>query len=57
MEEISDCVACGANGISKRVNVKENLITRYGSPKDVKTYMAKADEIIKGKGEIFGEKA
>ena len=57
MEEISDCVACGANGISNRVNVKDNLITRYGSPKDVKTYMAKADEIIKGKGEIFGEKA
>lgn len=56
MEEISSCVACGANAVSKRVNFEHKKIERYGSPKDVKTYMNKIEEIIKAKKTLFSEK-
>ncbi len=56
MEEISSCVACGANAVSKRVNFERKKIERYGSPKDVKTYMSKIEEIINAKKTLFSEK-
>lgn len=56
MEEIASCVACGANGISKRVDFSGKKIERYGSPKDVKTYMSKIEEILRGKEELFAKK-
>lgn len=56
MEEIADCVACGANGISKKVNFAGEKITRYGSPKDVKTYINKIEEILSCKKSLFGAK-
>ncbi len=46
MEEIGNIVACGANAVSKRVFGNENRIERYGSPKDIVTYINKVDEII-----------
>lgn len=56
MEEISDCVACGANAISKKVDFGGEKIERYGSPKDVKTYLAKKEEILRRKEALFSEK-
>ena len=53
MEEITDVVACGANAISKRVENSGEKIERYGSPKDVKTYINKIDEILSKKEEFF----
>ena len=53
MEEISSCVACGANGISKLVNFEDEKIARYAAPKDVKTYLAKIDEILREKAKRF----
>lgn len=53
MEEIADVVACGANAISKRVKNGGEIIERYASPKDVKTYLAKTDEILRKKEELF----
>ena len=53
MEETSSNVACGANSVSKRVFIKENLIERYGAPKDILTYINKIDEIIKRKRQLF----
>lgn len=53
MEEITDVVACGANAISKRVENSGEKIERYGSPKDVKTYINKIDEILSRKEELF----
>ena len=56
MEEISDCVACGANAISKKVDFAGEKIERYGSPKDVKTYLSKKEEILRKKAAFFSEK-
>ena len=53
MEEITNVVACGANAISKRVENSGEKIERYGSPKDVKTYLNKIDEILRKKEEFF----
>lgn len=53
MEEITDVVACGANAISKRVENSGEKIERYASPKDVKTYINKIDEILSKKEEFF----
>lgn len=53
MEENSDNIACGANAVSKKVFIKENRIERYGSPKDVRTYISKLSVIIKQKSELF----
>lgn len=54
MEEIADNPACGANAVSKRFFPSEDRITRYGSPKDIATYIAKIDKIISDKEEFFG---
>lgn len=53
MEEISNTVACGANAISKRVFHSENRIERLASPKDIKTYLSKVDEILDNKKSFF----
>ncbi|MBR3804347.1 MAG: coproporphyrinogen dehydrogenase HemZ [Clostridia bacterium] len=53
MEECSNNPACGANAVSKRVFLSENRIERYGSPKDIKTYIEKIDKIIAEKEQFF----
>ncbi|MBQ7373616.1 MAG: coproporphyrinogen dehydrogenase HemZ [Clostridia bacterium] len=53
MEEITDNVACGANGVSKKLFMEENRIERYGAPKDIKTYIEKVDKIIEDKNKFF----
>ena len=53
MEEFSDNIACGANAVSKRVFNENNRIERYGSPKDILTYINKLPEIIKSKQELY----
>ena len=53
MEEITDNIACGANGVSKKLFISENRIERYGAPKDIKTYIEKIDKIIEDKNKIF----
>ncbi|MBO5926912.1 MAG: coproporphyrinogen dehydrogenase HemZ [Clostridia bacterium] len=53
MEETSSNIACGANGVSKKVIPIENRLERYGNPKDVLTYVKKVDEIIRAKKELF----
>lgn len=52
MEEITDNLAVGANAISKKL-FGHGRIERYASPKDIPTYIAKIDEIIEKKGELF----
>lgn len=54
MEEITDNVAVGANAISKRVDLNGGQIERYASPKDVPTYINKADKIIDARSKLFG---
>lgn len=46
MEELGDNIAVGANAISKRVFAAEERIERFATPKDIPTYINKADEII-----------
>lgn len=53
MEEITDNLACGANGVSKKLFIGENRIERYGAPKDIKTYVEKVDKIIEDKNKFF----
>ena len=53
MEEIADNLACGANGVSKKLFDGGERIERYGAPKDVKTYIDKIDEIIVQKNKLF----
>ena len=53
MEETADNFAVGANAISKRVENTENRIERLASPKDLKTYLEKIDEIIEKKVKFF----
>ena len=53
MEDISNVIACGANAISKRVKNAGERIERYASPKDVKTYIGKVEEILRVKSEFF----
>ena len=55
MEEIVSVVACGANAISKRVKNMGERIERYAAPKDVKTYLQKADIINTEKENFFQE--
>lgn len=56
MEEISDNPACGANAVSKKLILSENRIERYGTPKDIKTYIDKIDKIIEEKNKFFLDK-
>ncbi len=53
MEEICSNIAVGANAISKRVFNGGERIERYAPPKDIKTYLNKADEIISKRNELF----
>lgn len=53
MEEIADNLACGANGVSKKLFDGGDRIERYGAPKDIKTYIDKVDEIIYQKNKLF----
>lgn len=53
MEEIADNLACGANGVSKKLFDGGDRIERYGAPKDIKTYIDKIDEIISRKNKLF----
>lgn len=53
MEETADNLAVGANAISKKVKNESGLITRFGSPKDLPTYIEKIDEIIDKKRKFF----
>ncbi|MBE7088923.1 MAG: coproporphyrinogen dehydrogenase HemZ [Clostridiales bacterium] len=53
MEEITDNIALGANAVSKRVFLDENRIERFGTPKDIKTYIEKVDKIIIDRTEFY----
>lgn len=65
MEECADNLAVGANAVSKKLFLargtrkngeeypKAGRIERYGSPKDIPTYLNKVDEIIAEKNELF----
>lgn len=55
MEESADNLAVGGNAISKKVFLKEGRIERLGSPKDIPTYLEKADELIAEKKKLFAE--
>lgn len=55
MEEIADNVAVGANAISKRVVGGGASIERYASPKDIKTYIDKVEEIILKRNGLFAD--
>ncbi|MGN1208346.1 MAG: coproporphyrinogen dehydrogenase HemZ [Christensenellales bacterium] len=55
MDELSSIVACGANGISKRVFSLTNRIERFANVKDIKEYCSRIDEMIEKKRELFSE--
>ena len=55
MEEISDNVACGANAVSKFVDLKHEKILRTAAPKDLQTYINKVEKIITEKREAFDD--
>ena len=50
-----DNPAVGANAVSKKVTNAKNRIERFASPKDLKTYIGKIDEIIAKKKSFFGQ--
>ena len=53
MEETADNLALGSNAVSKRVFTEKNRIERFASPKDLKTYLEKIDEIIEKRAKFF----
>lgn len=53
MEETADNLALGSNAVSKRVFTEKNKIERFASPKDLKTYLEKIDEIIEKRAKFF----
>ncbi len=55
MEETADNLAFGANAVSKRVREEGGTlrIERYGSPKDIPTYIQKIEKIIEDKNKLF----
>lgn len=53
MEEIADNLAVGANAVSKKVTFADGKITRFSTPKDLKTYIEKIDSIIIDRNEFF----
>ncbi len=55
MEEIADNLAVGANAISKKLFEQEERIERYGSPKDLPTYLQKIEKIIEEKNKLFAQ--
>ena len=57
MEEITDNIACGANAVGKKLFPAQARIERFGSPKDIPTYIGKIDPIIERKRALYcGEK-
>ncbi len=55
MEEIADNLAVGANAVSKKLFMEEERIERYGSPKDIPTYLQKIEKIIQEKNKLFAQ--
>lgn len=55
MDELASIVACGANGISKRVYSISNRIERFANVKDIKEYITRVDEMIDKKKALFEE--
>lgn len=53
MDELSTIVACGANGISKRVFSLTNRIERFANVKDIKEYNNRIDEMLEKKKALF----
>lgn len=53
MEETNDNLALGANAVSKKVDFKKGKIERFGSQKDLLTYLQKVDETIEKRKEFF----
>ena len=55
MEEIADNLAVGANAVSKKLFLGEGRIERHGTPKDIPTYLAKADRLIEERNALFAQ--
>lgn len=55
MEEITNILACGTNAISKRIFSSEDRIERAANAKDVITYIARTDDYINKKFELFSK--
>ncbi len=53
MEETASVLACGANAISKRVYSIENRIERQANVKFATDYIARIDELIEKKQQLF----
>ena len=53
MEDVLPVAACGAGAISKNM-YEHQRIERLAQPKDVKTYLEKADTLISEKNSFFG---
>jgi len=53
MEEILSVIACGAGAISKRIFIKDNRIERLATPKDIKCYLERKEEVLKKKKIFF----
>lgn len=53
MEESLSILACGANAISKRVFNYDNKIERFANVKDLREYIARIDEMIAKKINLF----
>lgn len=55
MEETVSILACGANAISKFIDLDNNKITRIASPKFLNDYISRIDEIIEKKNILFNK--
>lgn len=53
MEETASIIACGANAISKRIYFLENRIERQANVKFANDYIARIDELIQKKKDLF----
>ncbi len=53
MEETLSVIACGANAISKRIDYRENKITRHANVKNIEEYITRIDEMIAKKLQLF----
>lgn len=55
MEETANIIACGTNGISKRVTHSCDRIERAANPKDVLTYLQRLDDFLEKKFALFAD--
>ena len=55
MEETADNLAVGSGAVTKKVENALNRIERFGSPKDIPTYLQKIDDLIENKNKFFGK--